>query len=398
VYVRNISFGGANRINDEVLRREMRQLEGAWMSNVALERSKQRIQRLPYVKKVEFETTPVPGTADLVDVEFEVEEGPSAQLGGGIGYSESQSFILNGNYADANFMGTGQRIALELNSGRYAKVYSFSHTDPYTTIDNLSRTTYLTFRDVTQFVSASSDFSSETITAGLDFSYPITEYQYIRLGVSVQSAELLTSQFSTIGGTFGSAQEAIDWVRNNGDSFERTDFDFFGNPFTFYGTKFKTAELGLGWGFDSRNRALFADRGTRHALSLSYTVPGSEVEYWVAQYEFLQYIPLWGRFSLAFNLELGYGEDIGDTTALPPFRQFFAGGPDSVRGYRESRLGPKDSNGLPYGGNLKVIGRAELILPIPEKWRTSARLSAFYDIGNVFSTGHVNFVGKPHRL
>ena len=111
VYVRNITFSGANRINDEVLRREMRQLEGGWLSNIALERSKQRIQRLPYIKKVEFETTPVAGAPDLVDVDFKIEEGPSAQLGGGIGYSESQSFILNGNYADANFMGTGERVA-----------------------------------------------------------------------------------------------------------------------------------------------------------------------------------------------------------------------------------------------------------------------------------------------
>ncbi len=119
--MRNITFGGTNRINDEVLRREMRQLEGAWLSNIALDRSKQRIQRLPYVKKVDSETTPVAGAPDLVDVDFKVEEGPSAQLGGGIGYSESQSFILNGNYADANFMGTGKRIAFELNSGRYCE-------------------------------------------------------------------------------------------------------------------------------------------------------------------------------------------------------------------------------------------------------------------------------------
>src|ERR1700726_777750 len=117
VYVRNITFAGQNRINDEVLRREMRQLEGGWLSNVALDRSKQRIQRLSYVKTVTFETTPVPGSADMVDVNFQVEEGPSAQLSGGIGYSESQKFILNGRYADANFMGTGQRVALELQGG-----------------------------------------------------------------------------------------------------------------------------------------------------------------------------------------------------------------------------------------------------------------------------------------
>ncbi|MBM4210732.1 MAG: outer membrane protein assembly factor BamA, partial [Gammaproteobacteria bacterium] len=128
VYVRHIVFNKVTKINDDVLRREMRQLEGAWLSNVLVERSKQRIQRLPFIEKVESETKPVPGTADLVDVEFEIKEGPSAQLGGGVGYSESQSFILNGNYADSNFMGSGERVAIDLNSGRYSKVYGVSHT------------------------------------------------------------------------------------------------------------------------------------------------------------------------------------------------------------------------------------------------------------------------------
>jgi outer membrane protein insertion porin family len=388
VYVRNITFAGANRINDVVMRREMRQLEGAWLSNAAIERSKQRIQRLPYVKKVDSETTPVPGAPDLVDVNFNVEEGPSAQLGGGIGYSESQSFILNGNYADANFMGTGKRIALELNSGKYSKVYSFSQTTPYITVDELTRTYSLTYRDVTQFVSASSDFGSKTMAAGVDYSYPISEVQYFRFGLSLQRAELLTNDA-------GSAVQATDWVQHNGNPDPPRVVNDFGTPITFFGTKFNTAELLVGWTYDSRNRALFADRGTRHTLSLSYTAPGvSDVQYYLANYEFLKYVPLWRRLTLSFNAELGYGEALGGTTALPPFRQFFAGGPDSVRGYRESRLGPKDNFGNPYGGNMKVIGRTELILPLPQKFATSARLSLFYDIGNVFSTQGVDFFSK----
>ena len=130
VYVRHIRFAGITRTNDVVLRREMRQLEGSWVSNIALERSKQRIQQLPYIETVEFEKNKVEGSDDLVDVEYTIKEGPSAQLTGGIGYSESYSFMLNGSYADSNFMGTGERVAVELNTGRYQKVYSFSHTDP----------------------------------------------------------------------------------------------------------------------------------------------------------------------------------------------------------------------------------------------------------------------------
>ncbi|MCS6946375.1 MAG: outer membrane protein assembly factor BamA, partial [Steroidobacteraceae bacterium] len=206
VYVRHIVFKGVSKINDEVLRREMRQLEGAWLSNVLVERSKQRLQRLPYIEKVESETKPVPGSADLVDIEFDIKEGPSAQLGGGIGYSESQSFILNGNYADSNFLGTGERIAIDLNSGRYAKLYGISHTNPAITADGVSRTLSLSFRDVTQFVSASSDFSSETLAAGVDYGFPISEYQSLRIGLSLQRAELAT--FAN-----GSAEQAIEWVR-----------------------------------------------------------------------------------------------------------------------------------------------------------------------------------------
>jgi outer membrane protein insertion porin family len=385
VYVRHIIFNGVTKINDQVLRREMRQLEGAWLSNASLERSKQRLQRLPYIEKVESETKPVPGSADLVDVEFEIKEGPSAQLGGGIGYSESQSFILNGNYADSNFMGSGERIAIDLNSGRFSKVYGVSHTDPYTTIDGIARTLSLTYRDQTQFVSSSSDFSSESLSFGVDYGYPITEFQGLRLGLSAQRSNLLVGQ--------GSALQAIEWVQNNGNpSTTIVPEQDFGNgvivpPTTIFRTDFTTLELVAGWSIDTRNRGLFADRGMRHSASLAYALPIGDVQYFVASYDYLQYIPIYGRWVLQVGAEAAYGMDIGKTTALPPFRNFFAGGPDSVRGYRESRLGPKDSFGNPYGGNLKVGARAEVIFPTPEKWRSSARVSWFYDVGNVFSTG-----------
>jgi outer membrane protein insertion porin family len=403
VYVRHIVFNGVTKINDEVLRREMRQLEGAWLSNVLVERSKQRLQRLPYIEKVESETKPVPGSADLVDVEFEVKEGPSAQLGGGIGYSESQSFILTGNYADSNFLGTGERVAIDLNSGRFSKVYGISHTDPATTIDGVARTISLSYRDVTQFVSASSDFSSETLSAGVDYAFPLTEFQSVRLGVSIQQNSLVT-------GETGSADQAVAWVRspNNGRPFTRIfDQQFYdaatGNlvtqPVTLYGNKFNTYEMVLGWGMDTRNRTLFADRGKRHTLSLSYALPGSEIQYFVASYDGQQFIPLWKRWTLSLSGSVDYGMDIGKTTALPPFRNFYAGGPDSVRGYRESRLGPKDQFGNPYGGNLKVLARAEVIFPTPEKWKAQARVSWFYDLGNVFSTGNrYDFYGKDRLV
>ncbi|TAK55752.1 MAG: outer membrane protein assembly factor BamA, partial [Gammaproteobacteria bacterium] len=161
-YVRRINFENTSAIDDEVLRRELRQMEGSYLSNALLDRSKERLQRLPYIEKVEFETVPVPGTPDLVDVEFDITEGLPGQFSGGIGYSESQSLMLNGSFVHSNFMGSGERLAVELLSGRYSKSYSIMHTDPYRTIDGLSRTIGVQVRDVTQFVSAASDFSTKT--------------------------------------------------------------------------------------------------------------------------------------------------------------------------------------------------------------------------------------------
>ena len=212
VYVRRINFNGADSVNDEVFRREMRQLEGSYLSNALLERSKIRLQRLPYIETVEFETIGVPGSADLVDINFEVEEGLPGQFGGGIGFSEYYGLQLNGNFVHSNFMGTGNRVGVDLSGGEYYKVYSVSFTDPYRTIDELSRTLSIAYRDIRQFTSATSDFSTQTITASADWSYPITEMQYIRFGTSLSQAQMVTG--------FYSSQQANEWVRNHGNPFE----------------------------------------------------------------------------------------------------------------------------------------------------------------------------------
>ena len=197
VYVRRINFNGADNVNDEVFRREMRQLEGSYLSNALVERSQIRLQRLAYIESVEFETVGVPGSPDLVDINFQVEEGLPGQFGGGIGYSEYYGLQLNGNFVHSNFMGTGNRVGIDLSGGEYAKIYSLNYTDPYRTIDELSRTLSVSFRDFRQFTSATSDFSTQTITAGADWSYPISEMQYIRFGVSYSQAEMVTSQYSS---------------------------------------------------------------------------------------------------------------------------------------------------------------------------------------------------------
>ena len=382
VYVNRIRFNGVDQVDDEVLRREMRQMEGAYMSNSLVDRSKIRLQRLPYIESVEVNNSPVPGSPDLVDVDFDLEYRMPGQFSGGVGYSDSQKLLLNGSIVHTNFLGTGNRVALEVNTGQYQKLYSLSHTDPYRSIDGIRRTVSVNHRDITQFTSASSDFSTETSGLTIDYGYPITEYQAISLGATYQHNELAT--------TDGSNQQSQDWVRNNGDTY----IEDVGNGLVFFGTEFDTVELIGGWSYDSRNRSLFANRGTRQQFFLSMAVPGSDVEFYQARYSLTKYLPITNKWIVRFNTELGFGEAMDDTTALPPYKQFYAGGPKSVRGYKESYLGPRDSFGRPYGGNVLVASQLELILPLPDKWASQARASLFYDIGNVFNTGEVEFTDK----
>src|SRR5262249_10380416 len=177
------------------------------------------------------------------------------------------------------------------------------------------------------------------ISLGPTWAYPITEYMYFRFGATFNSSQLLTNSLS-------SAEQAQQWVQENGHPYSRLAHDdATNNEFVFYGSDFHTVEGIVGWGWDTRNRKLFAGRGMRQSLSFSSTPPGSAVNYWVANYQFIKYIPLWHGFTLSFLEGVDYGAPFGGTTAIPPYRQFFGGGPDSVRGFRESRLGPKDQFG-----------------------------------------------------
>ncbi|MDG2107377.1 MAG: outer membrane protein assembly factor BamA [Woeseiaceae bacterium] len=382
VYVRNINFNGITEVDDEVLRRELRQMEGAYLSNASMDRSKVLLERLPFIEPgVDYNTSPVPGSADLVDIDIDLDYRMPGQFSVGVGYSGLQKLLLNGSVVHSNFLGSGNRAELQLNSGRWQKLYSLSYTDPYRTMDGVSRTMSIHHRDITQFSSAASDFSTTASGASLDYSYPITDYQRLSFGLGYQRSEMLASSNSTT--------QARDWVANNGNKFTK---DL--GRYRFSGTEFDTFELVLSWQFDSRNRSLFATRGTRQELFLTTAVPGSSVEYFQAQYKFTKYIPISEQWIIRLNAETGVTQAMGDTTATPPYKQFYGGGPQSVRGFKESWMGPRDSRGRPYGGNMLVAGQAELIIPLPDKFASSARASFFYDFGNVFNTGEVRFTDK----
>ncbi|NND60682.1 MAG: outer membrane protein assembly factor BamA [Gammaproteobacteria bacterium] len=380
VYVRHIEFNGTRNVNDEVFRREMRQFEAAPLSNTALERSEERIRRLPFVENVSSETVPVPGSPDEVDITFDIEEGLPGQFGGGLGFSGSQGLLLNGNFTHTNFLGSGERVAAQVSSGRYRTIYSLSHADNYRTPSGIGRNVSLSYSDFQGLTTESSDFSIESIVGSVEYSWPISEYARVRFGGSY----LDTQQIATV---FSSDQNR-QFVQTNGNPFSFSPDGGCGTSLSdFCGTKFRAFELFGGWVYDSRDRVIFPTRGTRHVLSVGATAPGSEVEYYTANYEFTRLWKLFGDWTLGWNVELGIGEPMGGSTDLPPSKLFYVGGPETVRGFENSRLGPIDSQGNPNGGNLKTVSQLELLLPTPEKLRGSTRFSLFWDVGNVFYTG-----------
>ena len=382
-YVRRINFEGVERTRDEVLRREMRQLEGAVFSQASLTRSEERLQRLPYIEKAETETRRVEGSADLVDVDVTIEEGPSSQIGGGIGYSERQAFQLSGNFIDSNLFGSGDRLALEINGGKYSQVYSVAHTDPYFTIDGISRSLSASYVERERLTSSFSQFTTKTYHAGFSVGYPISEAQFLNVGLGYSHENLAT--------VLSSSTQLRDWVRNNGDYyFRRVGTD------RVLGTILDTVEITGGWGYESRDRALFPTRGGSHRLSVSVTPPGNDVSYLTANLRSQQFLRLPGpqwleRFPLSVSTNLGWSTAFGDTSSVPPHRHVFTGGSDSVRGFRDGTLGPRDSLGNPYGGDAGVSAQFEAIVPMPAKFQTSARVSLFYDVGQSFYLGDTEF-------
>ena len=378
VYVRRINFNGSSNVDDEVYRREMRQLEGAYLSNLLVERSAVRLERLAFVESATFETNPVPGVSDIVDVDFQIDEGLPGQFGGGIGYSEYFGVQVNGNFSHSNFMGTGHRISVQLTGGEYSSMYNLDFTDPYRNIDGVSRTLFLSHRDIKQFTAATSPLSTTMSSAGVRWQYPITEYQYFTLGGSFSHSSLVTNPWSSF--------QNNQWVMNNGEvTLEGGEFI----------NSYATFDLAVGWRFDSRNRAIFPTAGSRLSISMSGSVPSSDVEFYVATVDFSKFMTIIGPWMFIINSSVSMGDAYGDyTTSLPPFRRLYGGGPGTVRGYRESWMGPRDNRGYPFGGNLMIGNQFEIAFPIPEQYAGQFRATLFYDVGGVFDTGGVNFFDR----
>lgn len=356
VYVRRVNIAGNARTEDQVIRREMRQMESAWYSGEKINRSKRRVDRLGYFKEVNVETPAVPGTTDQVDVNLSVVEKPTGSLMLGAGFSSSEGFVISGSISQANFLGTGNFVSLQVNTGKVNTVYALSYTNPYWTVNGVSRGFDFYKRDLDSTSTAAAPYNTKTLGAAIRFGIPVGEEDSISLGLGYEATD--------IGLFVNSPLRYVEFVRDFGSSVDSL-------PAT------------AGWVRDRRDSVIYTTQGTFQRASAEVGMPGFDLTYYKLSYQLQWYYPLTRDFVLHLNGEIGYGDGYSNKP-LPFFKNFFAGGITSVRGYEAGTIGPKDINGDALGGNQRYIANAELLFPVPGlKGDKSTRMGVFFDAGAV---------------
>lgn len=361
-YVRRINIEGNSKTRDEVVRRELRQQEAAWISTSKVEQSRARLQRLGYFEDVNVETTPVAGTADQVDLDFNVVEQSSGSLSAGLGFSGSDGLILSANITQQNFMGSGKHVSFGFNNSDVNTVYSVGYTNPFATVDGISQGYNAFYRETDTDDANIASFSTDSFGASTSFGIPIAENNRISLSLGYENTQINLPGTTTVG-------RYTDFVESEGDEYD-------------------TVSVTLGWSKNTRNHPVLPTRGQLQRLSASVAVPGGSLQYYKLNYEDRRYQPLTEDLTLAFGGKVGYGAAYGSTEDFPFFQNFYAGGQGgqgSVRGFKANTLGINEDNES-LGGNFLVTAGAELIFPIPfvQKPLKSIRLSSFVDVGNVY--------------
>lgn len=357
-YVRRINFEGNTKSRDEVLRREMRQIESGIINTAAVRRSKERLELLGYFDEVNVETPAVPGTTDQVDVLYSVLESSSGNLMLGAGFSQSDGIVLQTSISQENFLGTGNRLTASFNTSDVNTQYSLGWFDPYWTDDGVSRGLDTYYRETSGDDANIADYDLTELGAGVVFGIPLNEFDTLKVGFVAENTKFSPQSDASV--------EVLAFRAENGDDF---------NTFTF----------NAGWAHDTRNRFVFPDSGGLTRLSGEFSVPGSDLTYYKGSASHQQFFPIVENYTLLLRGEVGYGDGYSDTEDLPLMDNFFAGGIRSVRGFEANTLGPRDSRDRALGGDLKLEARAEIILPVPfAPDSKSFRLTTFVDAGNVY--------------
>ena len=372
VYVRRINFSGNAKTSDEVVRRELRQFENAPANTSLVDLSRQRLQRLGYFSVVQADTPRVPNTDDLVDVEYSMEEQPSGSIGANVGYSDASGFIFGANVTQNNWRGSGNRVSFALSRSDVRDSYSFSHYNPYYTLDGVSRGFSLFFSEIDYDETSVASYAADRLGGSVTFGYPISEYSRLSFGGTYERTDITTGDFV-----------AVDIA-----NFLITE-----------GSEFNEYKLNASLSTSTLNRGIFPDRGWSSTLGLEVAVPGSDYGFYRANWTGQKYFPISQRWTLRMRSDVAYGDGYGDDEVLPFFENYYSGGIGSVRGYESRSLGPR-SEGLafflngtvdpdpdPIGGNLLTEASLELIFPTPFAPESrSVRTFLFVDAGNVFET------------
>src|SRR6267142_463281 len=358
VYVRRIDVTGNQKTRDEVVRREMRQLEGAYYDASKIQLSRRRIDRTQFFNEVNVETQPVEGNPDQVDISYTVKERPTGALLFGLGFSSVEKLALSASLTQSNVFGTGKFLAFNVSHGTVNQVYSLSYIDPYYTVDGVSQGFDIYKRRTNASNLSIGAYSTDALGGGIKFGYPVSEVSRIDLGLSFEDVRLQTFDNSPLS--------YLNFVSQ-------------------FGNNYRYGAGTLGWSRDTRDSLITTRAGT--LMRASSEIAGGDLQYTRLGYQHQWYHPLSRELTLLAGGELGIAGGLGGKP-LPFFKNFFAGGPGSVRGYRSFTLGPQDDFGNSIGGNRKATGSLELLFPMPGAAQDpSLRLAYFIDGGNVFAQG-----------
>ena len=368
VHIRRINVQGNSRTRDEVVRREMRQLESAWYSNEKIARSKERLERTSFFEDITIETPSVPGSSDQVDLNVTVKERNTGSLQFGVGYSSAEKLTVSASVSQANIFGSGNQLSFRVNNGRISKAYEVSYLNPYWTVDGIARGFDVYQRDLNTATLSTGAYNSSSTGVGVRFGVPVTEYDGVNFGLGGERTKL--------GLDANSPQRYIDYVAT-------------------FGGKSETLRASLGFSRDTRDSIFYPRNGYLIEAGGEMGLPGGDLKYYRLQTKAQYLRPIWGPIVVNLNAEYGYATGYGGKP-LPFFKNFYAGGVDSVRGYEQSSLGPQDLNNQALGGNQRFVANFELLFPMPGvKGDKSVRLSVFADAGNVFG---VDFRGHQQKF
>ncbi|WP_041642506.1 outer membrane protein assembly factor BamA [Azoarcus olearius] len=367
VYVRRINVGGNTKTRDEVVRRELRQMEGAWYDAAAINRSRTRVDRLGFFDEVNVETPPVPGTTDQVDVNMTVKERATGNLMLGAGFSSSEKVVLSASISQQNLFGSGNAMTLGLNTSSSSRTYALSFTNPYYTVDGVSLGWDLYHRTYDPSESYSvSPYKTVSTGAGLRLGYPIGEDDNINFGLTVDRTKITTYE------------ESPEQYKGFCIDYGCSSDDGIGN------VTVNSLTASAGWARDSRDSYLYPRQGVYQRIHGEVAVPPGKLRYTKLNYQYQHWFPLGRDYALMLNGEAGWAKGYGGKE-VPFYKNFYAGGIGSVRGFEQSTLGPKDSEGDALGGTRKLIGNAEFFFPMPGAGTDrSFRISAFVDAGYVW--------------